>query len=110
MMPSETNIRWHLADQLRSIRNLMIPPNSYECRYEERTSTYTLRSWHEGKEVNQHGKLNQRPEWLTIIIDVARLSGHYHKPPEPPPNAIMWFITDADNRLIEFINFAREPE
>lgn len=88
----------------------MIPPDTYERRYEERAHTYTLRSWqHEGKEVNQHGELDQRPEWLTIIIDVARLSGNYHKPPEPPPNAIMWFITDADNRLIEFINFAKGP-
>lgn len=112
MMPSETNISWHLADQLRTIRNTMIPLNSdtYECRYEERGQSYSLRSWHDGRETTNHGTTDVRPEWVTIIIDMARLSGNLRRPPEQPPDIIMWFIVDADNRLVEFIDFVKDSK
>lgn len=48
------------------------------------------------------GSLATRPEWLTDIINVAKLSGAFVSPPHPPPDAVLWFYTDAACRLTGF--------
>lgn len=85
----------------------MIAQDNYEHRYEERGDNYTVRSWREGKETTQTGLKSERPEWLLNAVHIGKVGGYMKMPPEPPPNVILWFVTDDNHRLIEFIDFAK---
>jgi hypothetical protein len=79
----------------------------YSHRYVESGGEYYHRVWRtDGASTTvedlQTGALTERPTWLVDIINVAKLSGALMHPPEPPPNVILWFLTDGDNKLIEF--------
>lgn len=78
-------------------------PNLKEYRYEQRAPDYALRCWHDGRETLQRGALTEKPEWLTNIIDTARVGGYIRQIAEPPPEIILWFCTDANNNLSHFI-------
>jgi hypothetical protein len=82
---------------------IMQQPHEREYRYEERYATYVLKCWHEGKETTIRGEVCSRPEWLTRIIDVAVVGGHLKRVYAPPPDAIVWFITDQDRNLLHFL-------
>lgn len=75
----------------------------YEYRYEQRGGTYTMRRWHNGTERSFSGPTFNMPEWLRAILDTARVAGAIKPIKEPPPEIILWFRTDADHNLIEFI-------
>lgn len=77
--------------------------NLREYRYERRGDNYILQSWHLGKETTMRGHLDQRPEWLTNALSVARVGGHMKQIKEPPPDEILWFHTDADNNITSFV-------
>jgi len=76
----------------------------YEHRYEERDGTYMLRTWGTPRARNseKYLPLADRPSWLVSIIDIARLGGHIILVPNPPPDVVLWFVTDKDGALIEF--------
>lgn len=77
----------------------------FEHRYEERDGKYTLRSWKEGVESSSTGAIVHRPTWLTEIVDVAKVGGVFLTVSQPPPDAILWFITDDRNVLHEFPDY-----
>jgi hypothetical protein len=78
----------------------------YEFRYEAHGGEYKLKCWHDGKEDTMHGLVANQPDWLTGIVDVARVAGHLKTPISPPPEAILWFHTDKNRTLINFIELA----
>jgi plastocyanin len=78
----------------------------YEFRYEAHGGEYKLKCWHDGKEDTMHGAVDTQPEWLTGIVDVAKVAGHLKSPISPPPEAILWFHTDKNRNLINFIELA----
>jgi hypothetical protein len=43
------------------------------------------------------------PEWLRAILDTAKVAGAIRTIAMPPPEVILWFCTDDDLNLIEFI-------
>ena len=51
------------------------------------------------------GGFHARPEWLTRIIDTARVGGMVPNVPLPPPDSILWFYTDDDHNLTSFRDF-----
>ena len=79
-----------------------MPPDHKEYRYEERYGSYTLRCWCNGREVSYKGEMDTRPAWLTDIVNVAKVGGHMAIVKHPPPECIVWFETDANNKLESF--------
>jgi hypothetical protein len=77
--------------------------NMYECRYEERDNEYTLKRWRDGHEDGERGVLYALPDWLEKIRAVAIVGGHLKAVRVPPPDNIVWFTTDDDNNLINFM-------
>lgn len=75
----------------------------YECRYEERDGDYTLKQWRDGHETASRGLVTDLPEWLARIRDVATVGGHLKRVMVPPPDNIVWFTTDDDGNLINFM-------
>ena len=75
----------------------------YECRYEERDGDYTLKRWRGGHEVASRGLVTDLPDWLEQIRSVARVGGHLKRVSVPPPDNIMWFTTDDDGNLLNFM-------
>ena len=75
----------------------------YEFRYEAHGGAYKLKCWHDGREDTLHGEVANQPEWLTGIVDVAKVAGHLKTTISPPPEAILWFHTDKNRTLIKFI-------
>ena len=75
----------------------------YECRYEERDGDYTLKRWRDGHEMASRGLIQDIPDWLARIRDVARVGGHLKKVNVPPPDNIVWFTTDDDGNLLNFM-------
>lgn len=81
----------------------MYQTDEREYRYEERAGNYQLKCWHDGNETTDRGLLNQRPEWLVRIVDTAVLGGHLKRISQPPPDAVVWFTTDLNNNLNNFL-------
>lgn len=75
----------------------------YECRYEERGGDYTLKRWRDGHEESSRGHVSYLPDWLENIRAVALVGGHLKAVLVPPPDNIVWFTTDDDNNLINFM-------
>lgn len=76
-----------------------------EHRYEESVGEYKLRTWNNGRETTEAGLLHMRPEWLSTIINVARIGDHAKLVNEPPPEIIVWFRTNQDGTLHSFVDF-----
>lgn len=85
---------------------------TYQHRYTEGDGTFYHRSWRVADtwmidaEVRS-GPIEDRPPWLTDIINVAKLSGNFMRPMHPPPDAIVWFETDEMYTLMRFQEFQR---
>jgi hypothetical protein len=75
----------------------------YEYRYEQRDDEFILRRWHNGEQQFNRGYLDNRLDWLKRIIDTAKVAGVIRTVKTPPPDIILWFRTDKDYNLIEFI-------
>jgi hypothetical protein len=75
----------------------------YECRYEERDGDYTLKKWRDGHETLSRGLIQDIPDWLARIRDIATVGGHLKRVVVPPPDNIVWFTTDDDGNLLNFM-------
>jgi hypothetical protein len=111
-MSKNTFTQYHLQDQIRLVKKLIPPmpklPSSgnIEHRYEELNGDFNIRSWRDdGREKTSKGAVDDRPEWLTTIINVAIVGEQLQRVPHPPPDVILWFTTDAKRNLIEFTDF-----
>jgi hypothetical protein len=105
-----TYLKRKMADATRQIDNFyykaQMNDDIYEFRYEAHGGEYKLKCWHDGKEDTMHGAVDTQPEWLTGIVDVAKVAGHLKTPISPPPEVILWFHTDKNRTLINFIELA----
>lgn len=99
-------------DYIRQITNKqqedtgMHKDDGYEFRYEQTDDTYRLQGFFGAPDVNRtaHGALDTRPPWLVKIIDVAVVAGAVRVVENPPPDMILWFRTDKDFNLTEYID------
>lgn len=85
------------------IYNPPMTDDTYEYRYEQRDDEYALRCWHNGNQQFYREFTYNMPEWLRAILATAKVAGAIPKIKEPPPDVILWFRTDKDHNLIEFI-------
>ena len=90
------------ADRIYSILAPMTE-DIYEYRYEQRDDEYALRCWHDGTQRFYREFTYNMPGWLKNILVTARVAGVIPKIKEPPPDIILWFRTDKDHNLIEFV-------
>lgn len=93
-------------DALRLLENSLgynKQDDMYECRYEERGLDYMLKKWRDGHEEASRGLVTDLPDWLSRIRDVATVGGHLKRVMVPPPDNIVWFTTDDDGNLINFM-------
>ena len=81
-------------------------PDLHEYRYEQRGDAYALRCWHNGTERMYRGFTPNMPEWLVSILATAKVAGAIRPIKEPPPEVIVWFRTDENHNLVEFIEMA----
>ena len=81
-----------------------------EHRYEECNDEFFLRSWKDGTESHQRGLLPTRPAWLVEIVNIAMLGSHIRIVRRPPPNAILWFLTNDAYELVSFVQFDSETD
>lgn len=77
--------------------------NEHEYRYEERAGEYRLRCWVNGTENTAVGLIESQPAWLQAIVATSRVGGHMKYTNEPPPDCIVWFVTDAEHNLLRFL-------
>ena len=94
------------SDALRMLEHALgyrSSPDMYECRYEERDNEFSLKRWRDGHEDGVRGMLYALPDWLEKIRAVAIVGGHLKAVRVPPPDNIVWFTTDDDNNLINFM-------
>ena len=94
------------SDGLRQLENTLgynLLDAMYECRYEERDGDYTLKRWRDGHEEASRGVIQDLPDWMAKIRDVAMVGGHLKRVIVPPPDNIVWFTTDDDKNLINFM-------
>lgn len=101
-----------LADTIRQIsmqfKVKMKTPDPREHRYEEGAGEYKLQTWLDGHQSTEAGMLHMRPEWLSTIINVARIGDYAKNVSEPPPDIIVWFRTKPDYTLHSFIDFTNQ--
>lgn len=50
----------------------------------------------------QRGPLGSQPDWLRLILDVAKVGGHLGTLPNGPPEVLIWFTMDHNYNLLEF--------
>jgi hypothetical protein len=89
--------------QMERTLGYKVPDAMYECRYEERNGDYTLKRWRDGHEEASRGLVQDLPDWMSKIRDVAMVGGHLKRVIVPPPDNIVWFTTDDDKNLINFM-------
>lgn len=76
-----------------------------EFRYEEQDGEFTLTKWRGTKKTH----INNRPvehmaQWLKDVLAVATVGGHIAVAQHPPPDKLLYFATDDQYNLIDFIN------
>jgi hypothetical protein len=106
----QTRRDFKMLDATRQIDNFYyrdsMNDDKYEYRYEANAGEYRLKCWHDGKETTSGGTVDSQPEWLTGIVDVAKVAGHLKTTISPPPEVILWFHTDKNRTLINFIELS----
>lgn len=88
--------------------NMSKEPAILTCRYEESAGDARLQIWgqhtNNGETVRTYsGPVETMPEWMRAVRDVAMVGGHMPPNPNPPPNYILWFKTDPQFNLQEFV-------
>lgn len=75
-----------------------------EYRYQDDGEQYLLHMYPPDENSPQkviRGDIQNRPAWLTRILDVSKVAG-FLTVSHPPPKRLLWFITDDENNLVEF--------
>lgn len=79
-------------------------------RYAKTGSTFTIDSYSDSVATSGNGIVDEEPEWLRRILDVAYLGGHGLRIVATPPDFVLWFETDEKLHLIRFIVEDETPE
>ena len=108
--PSRVKVSDALRQMARGFEeenNIMLK-DGYEFRYEQTDDEYRLQGFYgalsaQDARRSSHGGLDDRPAWLTNIVDVALVAGAVSRAENPPPDFILWFRTDKDYNLKEYV-------
>lgn len=111
MMTSNLLSRFKVSDALRQMelgfdKEGNMVKDGYEFRYEQTDDEYRLQGFYGAPDAKRstHGILDDRPAWLSNIVDVALVAGAVSRADNPPPDFILWFRTDKDYNLKEYVD------
>jgi hypothetical protein len=79
-----------------------------EYRYERTGDEYRLQSWHNGVQKQTIDRVVNQPAWLSEIVTVAAVGGAAHRPTASPPDVLIWFRTDDEHNLVEFVDLLKD--
>jgi len=72
-----------------------------EVRYQEYKDDWQMTMYNNGDNTQSQGWVGNQPAWLQLILDVAKVGGHFKPMRDGPPDVILWFKIDKDNNLLE---------
>jgi len=72
-------------------------------RYSVEEGDFSLQSYADALVTTGRGKVGEEADWLKRILDVAYLGGHGLTIVSKPPDYVLWFETDANMDLLQFI-------
>lgn len=96
MLPE--NGGWAHQLTLPGNRRIRAGPSEIEFRYEEQAGEYVLTAFRENVVSTGRGGVEAQPQWLKDILTVARVGRHEWNV------GVVWFITDLDFNLTQFIS------
>ena len=85
----------------------MMPHSDTSCRYYADDSGWRVDRMDGGRSPPLRGELGQYPDWLAVILDVARVGGHIVEWQKPEWKQTLWFRVDHTNRLVEFVDWMK---
>jgi hypothetical protein len=50
------------------------------------------------------------PDWLEVALSAAKVGGCMAAIPKPPPYKVLWFITDSNDNVVEFLQFPLDED
>lgn len=75
-----------------------------EFRYEENGGEFLLTTWNGKKKTHISRPVEHMAQWLKDVLAVATVGGHIAVAQHPPPDKLLYFATDDQYNLIDFIN------
>jgi hypothetical protein len=72
-------------------------------RYSVEGEGFSLQSYADALVTTGRGKVGEESDWLKRVLDVAYLGGHGLTIVSKPPDYVLWFETDANMDLFQFI-------
>ena len=110
IQPTMSNRPLNYRDALRQMERYYevtrtMVKDGYEFRYEQTDNEYRLQGFYGPQDAKRatHGALDDRPAWLSKIVDVALVAGAVQRADNPPPDLILWFRTDTKYNLTEYV-------
>lgn len=87
----------------------MMPTTDTTCRYYADTTGWRVDMMDGGRSPPLRGELGEYPEWLAVILDVARIGGHIvdWTAPDTRQTQTMWFRIDGNHQLVEFVDWMK---
>lgn len=95
------------ALQLEFLR--MMPNDNTTCRYYADHAGWRVDMMDGGRSPPLRGEIGSYPEWLAVILDVAKIGGHIAvwEGPDKRPTQTMWFRIDTHHQLVEFVDWMK---
>lgn len=94
----------HRGDFLR-----MMPNDDTTCRYYADHAGWRVDMMDGGRSPPLRGEIGSYPEWLAVILDVAKIGGHIAvwEGSDKRPTQTMWFRIDTHHQLVEFVDWMK---
>lgn len=75
-----------------------------EFRYQEQGGEFMLTTWKGKEKTHITRPVAHMAQWLKDVLAVATVGGHIVMAAQPPPEKLLYFATDDQYNLIDFIN------
>lgn len=88
-------------------RTYMMPNDDTTCRYYADHAGWRVDMMDGGRSPPLRGEIGSYPDWLAVILDVAKIGGHIAvwEGPDKRPTQTMWFRIDTHHQLVEFVDW-----
>lgn len=95
-------------NKAQALKEASVPAGNFLGRYAEYAGAGNYTIWHGDKIESRYIEMENLPDWLKVIVDVARVGGHIIDVKQPPPNSTFWFEIDKDMQLVRFVDRSKQ--